>query len=121
MIIDKNRGKLELNCKGPFFIEKVYPNGTYLLIIVEGDRIIMLNSACLVKESITLKQDMHLQEFRANKDHTFQVNQKNQIIGQIVNNTGPSAHCEDKMQTSIYAPGRTWILQIAIRSWIALR
>lgn len=40
MIINKKKGQLEPNWEGPFAIEKVYSNRTYLLITMEGERII---------------------------------------------------------------------------------
>lgn len=50
MIVGKKKEKLEPNWEGPFAIEKVYSNGTYLLIIVEGDRIIPPTNARFLKK-----------------------------------------------------------------------
>lgn len=40
MVIFKQKGKLEPNWEAPFIIENVYSNQRYLLMAVEGDRII---------------------------------------------------------------------------------
>lgn len=49
-IIGKKKEKLEPNWEGPFAIEKVYSNRTYLLITTEGDQIIPPTNAWFLKK-----------------------------------------------------------------------
>ncbi|CAL5395046.1 unnamed protein product [Camellia sinensis] len=45
----RTKGKLEPKWEGPYVIEKVYSNGAYLLITMDGDRIIPPTNARFLK------------------------------------------------------------------------
>lgn len=74
LIIDKKKGKLEPNWEGPFMVEKVYSNGTYLLVTMEGDRIILPINAPFLKKYYPRK-DLALTKFWASdiRPHKAQI------------------------------------------------
>ncbi|GMP37682.1 hypothetical protein CsSME_00009264 [Camellia sinensis var. sinensis] len=49
----RTKGKLKPKWEGPYVIEKVYSNGAYLLITMDGDRIISLTNAKFLKRYYT--------------------------------------------------------------------
>lgn len=50
MIISKKKRKLERSWEGLFILEKVFSKGIYLLITMEGDRIVLPIDACFLKK-----------------------------------------------------------------------
>ena len=50
VVTRRAKGKLEPKWEGPYVIEKVYSNGAYLLIMMDGDRIIPPTNARFLKK-----------------------------------------------------------------------
>ena len=50
IVTRRTKGKLEPKWEGPYVIEKVYSNGAYLLITMDGDRIIPPTNARFLKK-----------------------------------------------------------------------
>lgn len=92
------KGKLYPNCEGPFVIEKVNSNGTYLLIYREW-----LNRSSykckFPKKVLSLKQTYVCEGFRANNRLYFSNLSKKSNYRLPTTNT--PGHHEDKLRTTI--------------------